>query len=90
MFGTNNKNFIVLNMAEGSDNLIFLQTPYSSFSTSTIQTKIINWPNYKKKSSGLSNGAIAGINLTCAVVFIYCNLIIFKNISKYFLFIIQS
>lgn len=72
MLDANTKNSIILNMTQGNDNINFVVTPATSSypSSSPNQTQIINRPNYKKKSSGLSGSAIAVIILACAVALI--------------------
>ena len=75
MLDANTKNSIILNMTQGNDNINFIVTPASASSSSypsssPNQTKIINRPNYKKKSNGLSGSAIAVIILAYAVALV--------------------
>ena len=66
MYG-NNKNAINLYMNEGNETLSFKGSDNSGNTRSN--------PIYKKSSSGLSGGAIAGIVIACAVVLIIASII---------------
>ena len=68
MFYDNDKKAINLFMNEHHENLIFE-------GSDNIGNAFINNPIYKKSSSGLSGGAIAGIVIACAVVLIIASII---------------
>jgi len=65
-------NGISLEMDEGQDTISF---PTKNSGGTTGNSTIINRGNYRKTSSGLSGGAIAGIVIACAVVLIIASII---------------
>jgi len=64
-------NRITLNMTESGSDYIDFKVP----STAGNSTNVRNNPIYKKSSSGLSGGAIAGIVIACAVVLIIASIV---------------
>ena len=69
-------NFSIFLNITGNDiiNFVVKDPIYSSRNSTT--TKIYSKPNYRKKSSGLSGGVIAGIVIVCALVLILGTVII--------------
>ena len=72
MYGDQEKTRITLNMTDGNDDLNFKGNGNTG---NTNSTSIRNNPIYRKSSSGLSGGAIAGIVIACAVVLIIASIV---------------